>query len=105
MFIALPCPRAVPDTPREPVAAFVVSFATGAAFTRSGGARPPRLCYGATCRFTDVRPTDSLVPGFGGDLTVPFAPPGELHVLTTFHMVSLLPLTGGATLPRRTQTS
>jgi hypothetical protein len=45
-----------------------------------------------------LRPVHSLFPGSGGDLAVPFAPPGELHAWTTFHMVSLLPLTGSAPL-------
>ncbi len=88
---------------RSPPLLVSSDFAAGAAFARSEGARPPRLCYGATCRFTHVGPADLLHPGFDGDLAVPFAPPGELHVSTTFHMVSLLPLTGGVPLSRRTQ--
>ena len=88
---------------RSPPLLVSSDFAAGAAFARSEGARPPRLCYGATCRFTHVGPADLLHPGFDGDLAVPFAPPEELRVSTTFHMVSLLPLTGGVPLSRRTQ--
>jgi hypothetical protein len=79
VFSVFPWSRAVPGTPEEPTVAFViVLFPVSAAFARSEGARPPLLCDEATYRFTRfLRPASSLLPGFGGDLAVPCAPPAS----------------------------
>jgi hypothetical protein len=59
-------------------------FTVGAAFARSGGARPPRLCYGATLGFTRVTARALALPGLRRGPRGP-SPPGQLHVWTTSH--------------------
>jgi hypothetical protein len=65
----LPCSaRSVVRVPsliprRSPSLRVSSGFTAGAAFARSGGARPPQLCYGATCRFTGVTARVLAPPG------------------------------------------
>ena len=65
----LPCSaRSVVRVPsliprRSPSLRVSSDLTTGAAFARSGGARPPRLCYGATYRFTGVTARVLAPPG------------------------------------------
>jgi hypothetical protein len=99
VFSAFPCSRAVPDTPGG--AARCIYRRTSRPVLPSPdleGLGLPDCVTGLLAGSLALRPTYSLLPGFGGDLTVPFAPPGELHVLTTVYMVSFLPLTGDAPL-------
>ena len=91
MFSAFPCARAIPDTPGEPVAASVVRLRDRCCLRPIWrGSASPISVTGLPVGSLALRPVHSLHPGSDGDLTVPFAPPGELHVWTTFYMVSLL---------------
>ena len=87
MFSAFRCARAVPDTPEEPAAARVVRLDGGCCLRPIWrGSASPFVLRGYVWVHWRYGPRYSLLPGFGGDLAVPFAPPGELHVWTTVHM-------------------
>lgn len=70
MFNVFSWTRAVPATPEEPVAAFVIVLASGAVFAIQGEARPPRSITGLPVGSLALRPAPLLFPGFGGDLAV-----------------------------------
>lgn len=70
MFSALPCTRAVPDTPEESVAELVVRLGDGYCLRplwrgSASSACVTRLRLGSH----ELRPVHSLFPGFDGGLT------------------------------------
>jgi len=70
VFSALPCARAIPDTPEESLAAYVVRLRGGCClrpFCR--GSASSACVTGLRLGSLALRPVHSLFPGFDGGLT------------------------------------
>ena len=94
MFNVFPWTRAIPATPEEPAAAFVIVLRGECCLRPLGRGSTSSMHHGATCGFTFVTAHVLALPGLRRGPRGSLCAAGELHASMTFHMANALPFAG-----------